>query len=195
MSDLMEDMDRQWEDPFYSPFETLGTTGTTGTRPAVTGPTGRTRGENVQGDIGGGTMTTTGDFGPSRGLMAPFRGVTGPSCSLDVKETKDNYLVDAAMPGYPKDRVKVTMDGNILTLEGQHREEKDEESDKNVGGAPVWHRREISRGSFKRSLALPKDAKLEDVRGRWDEGILHLSVPRRPEQKQETKKRHIPIEG
>ncbi|KAJ3244382.1 hypothetical protein HDU78_011033 [Chytriomyces hyalinus] len=79
------------------------------------------------------------------------------------------YLVHADLPGIPKEQVQISVKDDILTLSGersQRREEKDEHS----------HIVERSQGKFSRSLRLPRDANVEDVKATMEHGVLELVV-------------------
>ncbi|KAJ3397777.1 hypothetical protein CcCBS67573_g05967 [Chytriomyces confervae] len=88
---------------------------------------------------------------------------------LDLIETPSSYLVHADLPGIPKEQVQISVKDDILTLSGersQQREEKDEHR----------HIVERSQGKFSRSLRLPRDANVEDVKATMEHGVLELVV-------------------
>ncbi|KAJ3251082.1 hypothetical protein HDU77_006141 [Chytriomyces hyalinus] len=88
---------------------------------------------------------------------------------LDLTETPSSYLVHADLPGIPKEQVQISVKDDILTLSGerlQQREEKDEHR----------HIVERSQGKFSRSLRLPRDANVEDVKATMEHGVLELVV-------------------
>merc|ERR1711998_355668 len=95
---------------------------------------------------------------------------------VDVEELEDSFAVSAAVPGFKESDISVSPLSGVLTLSGESKTEVDEERD------GVSHR-EISTGSFSRSIRLPKTADFESeaVRATLQDGILRLVVPKRPE--------------
>jgi HSP20 family protein len=93
---------------------------------------------------------------------------------LDVKETKDAYLLKADLPGMTDKDVEVTVTGNVLTIAGQREEERREEGDR-------YYATERSYGRFARSLSLPDGADLDNLKAELKEGVLTLQIPKRPE--------------
>ncbi len=104
-------------------------------------------------------------------------GTTVPS--VNIKETKDDFEVQLAAPGMKKDDFKIHLDGNTLTISSVTSNERNDEKDGN------YSRREFSYQSFQRSFTLPKDVVDSDkIKAKYEDGVLHLNVPRREEAKQ-----------
>lgn len=82
--------------------------------------------------------------------------------------TKDGkYVVRADLPGVdPEKDIEVKVDGDVLTIHGERREEEHENGHS-----------EVRYGSFTRSVRLPKGASASDVTARYDAGVLEVSVP------------------
>ena len=102
--------------------------------------------------------------------------------SVNIKETSENFEVEVAAPGLDKNDFKVTLDGNLLTIssEKQNQHTTDEEN---------FTRREFSYQSFQRSFELPKNVVDEDkITARYENGLLHLSIPKKEEAKQKPPK-------
>jgi HSP20 family molecular chaperone IbpA len=79
----------------------------------------------------------------------------------------DDYVLRAEMPGIDPDRdVDVTIEGDLLTIHGERREE---ERDKTHS--------EFRYGSFTRSLRLPLGAKRDEVAATYDAGVLQIRIP------------------
>ena len=102
------------------------------------------------------------------------------SPKIDVSEDKNNINVTAEIPGVKKDNIKITLQDNILTVEGEKKKEK-EEKDKN------FYRSERSYGSFKRSFTLPVEVDSEKVEANFEDGMLHITL-KKLEQKVKTEK-------
>lgn len=98
--------------------------------------------------------------------------------SVNIKETADNYEVEVAAPGMNKNDFQVTLDGNLLTISSQKQHQQ-------VSEQETYSRKEFSYQSFQRSFQLPKYVVDEDrISARYENGILHLSIPKREEAKQ-----------
>jgi HSP20 family protein len=94
--------------------------------------------------------------------------------SLDVKDTKDAYLVKADLPGVQEKDVEVSLTGNVLTISGKREQEHREEGDQ-------FFSMERSYGSFSRSFTLPEGADAEHVTADLEDGVLTLTIPKKPE--------------
>ena len=123
----------------------------------------------------GGLPTFPSMFGPSgaRGFaLAP---------SLDVKETDQEIVVEAELPGLEEKDVSLTMQNGVLTIQGEKRLEHDEEREN-------YHVMERRYGSFQRSLRIPDTVDEEKVEARFANGVLKITLPKRPETASEQRK-------
>lgn len=96
---------------------------------------------------------------------------SGPA--LDVTENNDAYTIKAALPGWKPDQVEITFEGGTVSLRGEVNEEN-EQTDENTR----WHRREIRRMSFNRSLTLPTEVEADKAKAEFENGILTLTLPK-----------------
>jgi HSP20 family protein len=94
------------------------------------------------------------------------------SPSADISEKADEYLIRADLPAVRKEDAKVAVDGDIITISGERRDDKEEKTEKLV-------RRESFRGSFSRSFQLPKDADATRIAAECRDGVLTVRIPRR----------------
>jgi HSP20 family protein len=106
------------------------------------------------------------------------------SPAIEVSEAGGNYVVRAELPGLKPEDVKVEIENDALVLQGERKFERDEEK----GGV---HRTEIRYGQFFRSIPLPEGANAEQVRARFENGVLEVTVPL-PERK--SPRKEIPIQ-
>jgi HSP20 family protein len=90
---------------------------------------------------------------------------------VNISETDKAYVVKADLPDVKKEDVKVTHDKGVLTLAGERRQEKREESEK-------FHRVESSYGKFLRSFTLPEDAQIEAIEAAFKDGALTVTIPK-----------------
>jgi HSP20 family protein len=124
-----------------------------------------------------------GEFGFGGGQSSGLASTWTPA--IEVAEREGNYIVRAELPGLKPEDVKVELRDDALTVQGERKFEHEEEK----GGV---HRSERRYGQFYRSIPLPEGVNPEQVRARFENGILEVKVPV-PEQK--SNRRQIPIEG
>lgn len=99
--------------------------------------------------------------------------------AVNVREHEDGFEVEVAAPGFNKKDFHVEVENDLLTISSV-KETKDEES-KDTGR---YTRREFGYTSFKRSFALPENTvNTEKIKARYEEGILHISIPKLEEVK------------
>ena len=118
-----------------------------------------------------------GDEGFARGAWAP---------NVDIYENKDQIVLEAELPGMAREDFEVTIENNVLTLRGERRFEKKEESEN-------YHRVERSYGGFSRSFTLPQSVSTENVTADYQNGVLRVALQKREEVK--TKRIEITGEG
>jgi len=103
---------------------------------------------------------------------------------VDIFENKDNLVLEAELPGITRDDFELSFENNILTLKGDRKFEKKTDEGN-------YHRVERSYGSFARSFTLPQTVTAEGATAEFDNGILHISLPKR----EEVKARRIEVTG
>lgn len=107
----------------------------------------------------------------------------------DIRETEDAYLLDVDLPGFTKENVKAKVENGYLSIEVQQAGEK-EQKDENG----TYIRKERYSGVYARSFFVGRGVKTEDITGKFENGILTLTVPKNaPAQLEENK--YIAIEG
>ena len=92
---------------------------------------------------------------------------------VDVRETDTGYTVKADLPGVKKDDVKVEIDGNVVTISAESREEKDVKE----GGKLI--RSERYYGSLYRSFSLGHDVDESTATASFVDGTLELVLPKK----------------
>ena len=96
--------------------------------------------------------------------------------ALDLSETGEGYLVEAALPGVKPEDVEITVENNVLTIKGETRQETDSK-DRN------FHRLERRFGSFQRTIGLPTTVKADAIQASLTNGVLRLEIPKAEEVK------------
>ena len=107
----------------------------------------------------------------------------------DVHEHDGGYEVDIDLPGFKKDEINLSLDNGYLTVSAAKGLDKDEEDKK---GKLI--RRERYVGSMQRSFYVGSGLTEEDIKARFEDGVLKLSVPK-AETKKLPEKKTIMIEG
>ena len=100
--------------------------------------------------------------------------------AIDVSETESAYLVKAELPGVARDGLNVTINDGVLTINAERKEEKKDEKD----GRLI--RQERYYGKFVRSLRLGSDIDEARIDARYEDGVLHLTLPKTAEIKPRT---------
>ena len=113
----------------------------------------------------------------------------GNVMKTDVKETETGYEVDIDLPGFKKDEINAKLDNGYLTISAAKGLDKDEQ-DKNG----KYIRRERYAGSMRRSFYVGEGVTEEDIKAKYEDGILRLVVPKKDAKAVENKK-YIAIEG
>ncbi|HKP63227.1 MAG TPA: Hsp20/alpha crystallin family protein [Polyangiales bacterium] len=93
------------------------------------------------------------------------------SPAVNISETEKAYVIKADLPEVRKEDVKLTVEGGVLTLEGERRQQKKEENEK-------FHRVESVYGRFVRRFTLPDDVQDDKVEATFKDGALLVSIPK-----------------
>lgn len=91
---------------------------------------------------------------------------------VDISERDDTYLFQADLPGVAKQDVRVSLAGNMLTIQGERKRDSEDKQ-------PHFHRVERSYGSFSRSFALPEDADPTHIQAQCENGELTIHIARK----------------
>lgn len=93
---------------------------------------------------------------------------------VDIKEEADRFLIFADLPGIDPQDVEILMDKGILSIKGERHGETAEQSER-------FSRIERRYGSFHRRFALPDTADADGITATGHNGVLEISIPKRPE--------------
>lgn len=91
----------------------------------------------------------------------------------NIEEVEGSYVFTMEMPGLAKKDVEISLENDTLTVKG----ERTVETEKKNG----WLRREIRSSKFERSFTLGKDVDQEKIKARMEDGILNVTLPKKPE--------------
>ncbi|MCG3161223.1 MAG: hypothetical protein JMDDDDMK_02374 [Acidobacteria bacterium] len=130
-----------------------------------------------------------GDFGLGRGLghgwLAPLGRRELWSPQIEVFERGDQFIVRAELPGLSKNDVKVDVTNDALTIQGERRQESEEDRQ-------GYYHSERSYGSFYRSIPLPEGVKTGEAKANFHDGMLEVTMPA---PRRETSRRQIEIQS
>jgi len=90
---------------------------------------------------------------------------------VDVLENETSYLLEADLPGLSKDDVKVEIERNVLTIEGERKSERSED----LHGL---HVERASHARFVRRFTLGREVEADQIEARFENGVLRLTVPK-----------------
>lgn len=101
----------------------------------------------------------------------------GSQPAVNVKEDADGFTLALAAPGYTKEDIEIKIDNDQLTISSDKKEAvSDNEGEK-------FSRREFKYAAFKRSFTLPDTVDATKIAANYENGILHLSIPKKEEAK------------
>lgn len=90
---------------------------------------------------------------------------------MDVIDTPETLQIKAEVPGIDPKDIHISIVGNALTIRGAKTSERDEKG-------KTWHLRELSSGSFLRSITLPVDVDADHVEAIDESGVLTITLPK-----------------
>ena len=108
-------------------------------------------------------------------FVKPFN--TSFTPAVNVVENKDNFRLDFSVPGFSKGDFNVKLDGNILTISGEKKNEVKKEEEN-------YTMREFTHNSFNRSFTLPETVNGSQISAEYVDGILKVMLPKKEEVKQ-----------
>jgi HSP20 family protein len=96
---------------------------------------------------------------------------------MNVWEDDDAIHVEAEIPGFKRDEIDITIEQGTLQISAERKQEKSQPTN----SSPILTERTWSR--YFRSLALPAAVQEDVVNAKYEDGVLHLTMPKRPEVK------------
>ena len=102
--------------------------------------------------------------------------------ATNIKETEESYEIQVAALGMTRKDFDVDVSNGALTISAE-REETDEEKEEN------YTRREYNYNSFSRTFQLPESVKEDEIKAKYENGVLKLTVPKKEEAKTKPRKK------
>ena len=110
----------------------------------------------------------------------------------DIKEYAKGYELDIDLPGYQKENIQAELKDGYLTIRAKYSDHQEETAQK----TGRFIRRERCTGSCSRSFYVGEEITREDIKAKYENGVLRLSVPKKEPKKPEAEaKKFITIEG
>jgi len=103
--------------------------------------------------------------------------------AVDVRETKDDIVLSFDIPGVSEKDIQLSITGDLLTVKGERRFEREQ-------GDDSWHRVERVYGKFERTVQLAMPVATDKVKATYRDGVLEVTLPKA----EETKPREIKID-
>ena len=90
---------------------------------------------------------------------------------VNIVETEKSYALEVIAPGMKKEDFKIAIEKDLLTISYEKKESSEEKTDKYI-------RKEFSMNSFKRSFTLNEKLNAEGVTAKYENGVLHVNIPK-----------------
>ena len=102
--------------------------------------------------------------------------------NLNIKETKDSFLVEVAAPGFEKSDFKIELNNDLLTISSEKKVNNELKDGERIT------KQEFSYQSFSRSFSLPEHVDEEKISAKYENGILAIYIPKKEEAKPKSPK-------
>jgi HSP20 family protein len=91
--------------------------------------------------------------------------------NLEMKETDNDFIIHAELPGIDNSSIDVNIENNVLTISAEKTETKEEKTTK-------FHISERSFGKITRSVLIPKNVNNENIKAKYSDGVLNIVLPK-----------------
>ncbi|MEZ5606313.1 MAG: Hsp20/alpha crystallin family protein [Burkholderiaceae bacterium] len=109
-------------------------------------------------------------------FIKPLHGDSLPSAAqirIDVKESEASYAVQAEVPGVAKDDIQVSIDGGVVTLRAEIKQQDSQSSGEKLLRSERYY------GAVARSFQLPAEIDQARAKAKYDNGVLTLTLPKK----------------
>ena len=121
------------------------------------------------------------ESGIGTGFLSNFNtGMTLPA--VNIKENADEYFLEIAVPGMNKSDFNIDVENKVLSISSEKSEEQIDNQDN-------YTRREFGYSSFKRTFTLPESIESDNIKAKYEDGILTVHLPKREEAKEKPAKK------
>ncbi|HHY04774.1 MAG TPA: Hsp20/alpha crystallin family protein [Thermoanaerobacterales bacterium] len=93
------------------------------------------------------------------------------SFRADLKETENEYILEADLPGCDKNSIEIVYDDHNLTISAEHSETTEESGENYI-------HKERRRGSFSRTISVPENVNGEKISAKFENGVLQVIMPK-----------------
>ena len=124
---------------------------------------------------------------------APMQAMQKMSPTLmrtDIKETDGGYELTIDLPGFKKDDVQAELKDGYLTINAQTQSESEDKVEEGT-----YVRKERFSGKCSRTFYVGDDVEEDDIKAKFEDGVLKIAVPKKQEQPKLEEKKTIAIEG
>ena len=94
--------------------------------------------------------------------------------AVDIQEEPERFAVRADVPGVDPKNIDITAENGVLTIRGERRGERSENS-------KGYERVERVTGTFVRRFTLPETANTEQIKAKQTNGVLEVTIPKQPQ--------------
>ena len=108
----------------------------------------------------------------------------------DIRETDGSYELDVDLPGFKKDEIQASLENGYLTISAAKGLDKD---DKDKEGKYISQERYA--GAMSRSFYVGDEVTQDEIKAKYEDGILKLSIPKKEKKPAVEQDNHIAIEG
>jgi HSP20 family protein len=96
---------------------------------------------------------------------------------VEIFETEKELVFTAELPGMVKENLEITFENDVLNIQGEKKEEKEEKLPEKNGG-PRYHLWERTYGAFRRTFILPKTVDVTMIVAEMKNGVLRIQMPK-----------------
>ena len=121
---------------------------------------------------------------------APMQKMAPTLMRTDIKETDEGYEMTIDLPGFKKDDVQAELKDGYLSITAQTQRESEEKDEKGT-----FVRKERFSGKCSRTFFVGEDIEDDDIKAKFEDGVLKIDVPKKQEQPKLEEKKTIAIEG
>lgn len=94
--------------------------------------------------------------------------------AVNIAENEKGFTIEVQAPGFSKDEFNLKIEGDVLTISGEHKSEKKEEDKKKN-----FSRKEFHHSSFSRQFTLPENIDVDNINAKYDNGILNIDLAKK----------------